>query len=295
MNYKSGFVAIIGRPNVGKSSLLNKLLGYKVVITSSKPQTTRNSIKGILSGENYQIIFIDTPGIHKPRNELGQYMVRKAEQSLNEVDAVLFLTDEGGLGGGDKHIIKSLRNIQTPIILAINKIDLVTKDEVNQLMETYQKAFDFDDIIPISVLKDENLDTLLDSLIKLLPEGPQYYPDEMVTDQPERFILGELIREKVLELTEEEVPHGVAVEVEEIQERENEEMVYVRATVYCEKKSHKGILIGKGGRMLKQIGKNSRKEIEKLLGTKIFLDLWIKVKKNWRKNQAYVKNLGYKD
>jgi len=295
MAFKSGFVSIIGRPNVGKSSLLNKLLGQKVVITSPKPQTTRNTIRGVLTGAGYQIVFIDTPGIHKPRNTLGEYMVQKAEQSLNEVDVVLFLTDVEGMGKGDRYIINILKQIKTPVILAINKIDLVSQRKVEVLIQQYQNSFKFKKIIPISVLEDENLNVIINTLVDLLPEGPQYYPEDMVTDQPERFVISELIREKVLNLTEEEVPHGVAVEVEEIMEKEDKNLIYVRATVYCEKDSHKGILIGKSGRMLKQIGEKARQDIEKLLGAKIFLDLWVKVKKNWRKNQIYVRNFGYKD
>ncbi len=295
MAFKSGFVSITGRPNVGKSSLLNKLLGQKVVITSPKPQTTRNSIRGVLTAAGYQIVFIDTPGIHKPRNSLGEYMVQKAQQSLTEVDVVLFLTDVEGIGKGDRYIINTFKQIKTPVVLAINKIDLVSQKKVEALIQQYQTSFEFKQIIPISVLEDKNLNTVINTLVNLLPEGPRYYPEDMVTDQPERFIISELIREKVLNLTGEEVPHGVAVEVEEIAEKEDKNLVYVRATIYCERDSHKGILIGKSGRMLKQIGEKSRQDIEKLLGARIFLDLWVKVKKNWRKNQIYVRNFGYKD
>lgn len=291
--FRSGFVSIIGRPNVGKSTLLNTFLKQKVVIMSDKPQTTRNAIRGVLTGKDFQIVFIDTPGIHKPKHRLGEYMVHTAIRTLEEVDAILFMTDSKDIGPGDDYILGILKKIKTPVILVLNKIDLLSREEIDGIIKKYRADMDFYDIIPISALHQANLDNLLDTLKGIMPEGPKYYPDDIVTDQPERFIITELVREKILHLLEQEVPHGIAVDVEGIEERKEKELIYIRVTIYCEKESHKGIIIGKNGRMLKEIGRLARLDIENLLGAKVFLDLWVKVKRDWRNKQDFLRNLGY--
>ncbi|NLY66928.1 MAG: GTPase Era [Tissierellia bacterium] len=293
--YKSGFVTVIGRPNVGKSTLLNQIIGEKISIVSDKPQTTRNKIQLIYTEENFQIVFLDTPGIQMPRNKLGEYMLKISRQTLEEVDIITFMVDESmEVGRLDKYIINELKGIKTPIILLINKIDKISKEEVNKLIEKYEKMGMFKEIIPISAIKGENINLYVEALKKLLPEGPQYFPADMVTDQPERFIISEIIREKALENLSEEVPHGIFVEIERISKRENKELIDVNALIYCEKESHKGIIIGKNGRMLKAIGKSARTEIEKLLGSQVNLQLWVKVEKNWRERESKVRYFGYK-
>ncbi|MBE3585547.1 MAG: GTPase Era [Thermoanaerobacter sp.] len=291
--FKSGFVAIIGRPNVGKSTLLNQLVGRKVAIMSDKPQTTRHKIHSIINRDDAQIIFLDTPGIHKPKHKLGEYMVEVALGTLKEVDVILFLVEPRLPGPGDEYIINQLQEVKTPVILVINKIDLLEgKVELLPLIDVYRQKYNFAEIIPVSALKPENLERLMDLVVSYLPYGPKYYPDDMITDRPEQFIMAELIREKILHLTSQEVPHGVAVVVEEVEPR-SEQLVYVRAVIYTEKESHKAILIGKGGRMLKEIGRRAREEMELLLGSKIYLDLWVKVKEDWRNQELYLKNFGY--
>lgn len=296
MAFKSGFVTIIGRPNVGKSTLLNKLAGEKIAIISDKPQTTRNTIKTVITGEDCQIIFIDTPGIHKPKNKLGEYMVNVAEGTLNEVDVVLFLTEAENLqpGAGDMFILDQLKNIKTPVFLIINKIDLVKKEQILSEISNYGEIMDFKSIIPVSALNNEGIDIITDEIKKYLPEGPKYFPDDMLTDQPEKLIVAELVREKILHLVSDEVPHGVGVEVISFKERNGKDIIDIQANIYCEKDSHKGILIGKAGAMLKKIGSLSRMDIEKLLGTKVFLELWVKVKPDWRNSDNMLKTLGYR-
>jgi GTP-binding protein Era len=293
--FKSGFVALIGRPNVGKSTLMNYIIGQKVAIMSDKPQTTRNQIRGVYTDERGQIIFLDTPGIHKPKSKLGEYLVKTAQNALNEVDLVLFLVDASeGLGPGDRYIIEHLKGIKTPVFLVINKIDQVHPDDLLPLVDQYRQLHDFTEFVPISALQGNNTSTLVRLIFERLPEGPAYYPADQVTDHPERFIVGELIREKVLFLTREEVPHSVAVIVEEMKQRENG-AVYVRATIYTERDSQKGILIGKRGSMLKEVGRLAREEIERLFGSKVFLDLWVKVKKDWRNEEFLLRQFGYRE
>ncbi len=296
MSFKSGFVTIVGRPNVGKSTLVNKFAGEKISIISSKPQTTRNTIKTIVNGEDCQIIFLDTPGIHKPKTRLGEYMVNLAESTLNEVDIVLFLVEATDTepGAGDLFILEQLKNLKTHVFLIINKIDTVKKDQILGTIKNYSALMDFKAVIPISALNDDGTEIVLDEIKKLLPEGPKYFPDDILTDQPEKMIAAELIREKILELTNEEVPHGVGVEVISFKERQNRDLVDIEANIYCEKDSHKGILIGREGKMLKKIGTLSRQEIESLLGAKVFLQLWVKVKPDWRNSDNMLKTLGYK-
>ncbi|BCU82413.1 GTPase Era [Polycladomyces abyssicola] len=293
--YKSGFVALIGRPNVGKSTLMNHIIGQKVAIMSDKPQTTRNQIRGVYTDERGQIIFLDTPGIHKPKSKLGEYLVKTAQNALDEVDLVLFLVDASeGLGPGDRYITEHLKGIKTPVFLVINKIDQVHPDDLLPLIDQYRQLHDFAEFVPISALQGNNTSTLVRLIFERLPEGPAYYPADQVTDHPERFIVGELIREKVLFLTREEVPHSVAVIVEEMKQRENG-AVYVRATIYTERDSQKGILIGKRGSMLKEVGRLAREEIERLFGSKVFLDLWVKVKKDWRNEEFLLRQFGYRE
>jgi len=296
MSFKSGFVSIVGRPNVGKSTLTNKLAGEKISIISNKPQTTRNTIKTIINTDNSQIIFIDTPGIHKPKTKLGEYMVSIAEDTLNEVDIVLFLaeaTDEEP-GSGDLFIMEQLKALKTPVFLIINKIDLIKKEQLFARIKKYTEVMEFAAVIPISALNDEGTGIVLKEIEKLLPEGPRYFPDDIITDQPEKMIAAELIREKILELIQEEVPHGTGVEVISFKEREGRDLVDIEANIYCERDSHKGILIGKEGKMLKKIGSLARGEIENLLGVKVFLQLWVKVKPDWRNSDNMLKTLGYK-
>ncbi|NTV90166.1 MAG: GTPase Era [Clostridiales bacterium] len=294
--FKSGFVTIIGRPNVGKSTLTNKLAGEKISIISSKPQTTRNSIKTIINQEDCQIIFIDTPGIHKPKTKLGEFMVNIAEGSLNEVDVVLFLVEatDDVAGAGDQYIAEQLKKVKSNVFLIINKIDLIKKDQLLKVIAKFSSIMDFKAVIPISALNDEGTDIIVSEIKKLLPAGPKYFPDDIITDQPERTIAAELIREKILNLLNEEVPHGVGVEVISFKERDNRAMVDIEANIFCEKETHKGIIIGKGGAMLKKIGTMARQEIESLLGTKVNLQLWVKVKPDWRNSDNMLKTLGYK-
>ncbi|MGY3819855.1 GTPase Era [Ligilactobacillus salivarius] len=293
-NFHSGFVAILGRPNVGKSTFLNRVVGQKIAIMSDKAQTTRNKIQGIYTEDNAQIVFIDTPGIHKPHSRLGDFMVESALSTLNEVDAVLFMVNATQKRGrGDDFIIERLKNVKKPIYLVINKIDQIHPDKLLQIMDDYRNTLDYAEVFPISALEGNNCPELIESLVNTLPEGPQYYPADQITDHPERFIAGELIREKVLELTREEVPHSVAVVIDRIH-REDDEKVLVQATIVVERNSQKGIIIGKGGKMLKQIGVKARKDIELMLGDKVYLELWVKVQPNWKDRQVDLQALGYK-
>jgi GTP-binding protein Era len=293
-NYKSGFVTLIGRPNVGKSTLMNQLIGQKIAITSDKPQTTRNRIQTVFTDERGQIIFLDTPGIHKAKNKLGEYMVNVAERTLKEVDVILWLVEPSTfIGAGERHIAEQLSSVKTPVILVINKIDtLKNQEQILTFMNAYKDICPFAEIVPVSALKDKNTDLMLDLIYKYLPYGPQYYDEDTVTDQPMRQISAELIREKALRLLKDEIPHGIAVTVEKMKERENG-MFDLEANIICERDSHKGIIIGKDGAMLKKIGIQARKEIENLLGTKVNLQLWVKVRKEWRDSEMYMKNYGY--
>lgn len=296
MAYKSGFITIIGRPNVGKSTLINAITGEKISIISDKPQTTRNTIRTVITKSDCQMVFIDTPGIHKPKNKLGEFMVNIAERTLNEVDLILFIVEatEFVPGKGDRFIIDQLQKVKTPVILLINKIDLVRKEQVLPVISTYSQLMNFSAVIPVSALNSDGVDSILKEIKNQLPEGPQYFPEDMLTDQPERILAAELIREKILHLVDEEVPHGVGVEVLVFKDRDGKDMIDIDANIYCEKDTHKGILIGKGGEMLKKIGTLSRQDIEKLLGTKIFLQLWVKVKPDWRNKDSMLKSLGYR-
>lgn len=277
--FKSGFVAIIGRPNVGKSTLMNQVIGQKIAIMSDKPQTTRNKIHGVYTSEHQQIVFLDTPGIHKRQSKLGDYMNQTALNTLGEVEAALFLIDASeGLGGGDRYIAEQLKNIRTPVILVMNKIDKIEPEALLPLIETYRKLHDFAEIVPVSAMLGSNVSTLLEQLGKYLPEGPQYYPDDQVTDHPEQFVCAELIREKILQMTREEVPHSIAVTIEDMKVQDNG-VVYISAVIFVERDSQKGIIIGKQGALLKEVGKRARHDIQNLLGSKIFMDLWVKVKK----------------
>jgi GTPase len=294
--FKSGFVSIIGRPNVGKSTFLNHVIGQKIAIMSDKPQTTRNKIQGVLTDSDAQIIFIDTPGIHKPKHKLGDFMMKVAQNTLNEVDLILFMINAAeGYGRGDQYIIDRLKEIDTPVILVINKIDQVHPNDLLPLIDQYQKLYPFKEIVPISALQGNNMSRLLEQIKKYLPDGPQYYPADQVTDHPERFIIAELIREKVLHLTREEVPHSIAVVIDVIERRENSNTVYIGATIIVERDSQKGIIIGKQGRMLKEIGKLARLDIEALLGSKVFLELWVKVQKDWRNKISQLRDLGFRE
>ena len=291
---KSGFVTLVGRPNVGKSTLMNHLIGQKIAITSNKPQTTRNRIQTVYTDERGQIIFLDTPGIHKAKNKLGEYMVNVAEHTLKEVDLVLWLVEPSTfIGAGERHIAEQLSGVKTPVILVINKIDQVKKqEEILTFIDAYKDICPFAEIVPLSALKDRNTDLLLELIFKYLPYGPQFYDEEMVTDQPMRQIAAELIREKALRLLSDEIPHGIAVTIEKMQERPNG-IMDVEASIVCEKESHKGIVIGKGGAMLKKIGSEARREIEQMMDTKVNLQLWVKVRREWRDSELYMKNYGY--
>ena len=292
--YKSGFVTLIGRPNVGKSTLMNHLIGQKIAITSNKPQTTRNRIQTVYTCDKGQIVFVDTPGIHKAKNKLGEYMVNVAERTVNEVDAVLWLVEPTTfIGAGEQHIAKQLSNVKTPVILVINKVDTVKKDEILAFIDAYRKILDFAEIVPVSALKGTNTDTLLDVIFKYLPYGPQFYDEDTVTDQPQRQIVSELIREKALRCLDEEIPHGIAVSIDQMKFRKGGKMADISATIVCEKESHKGIIIGKQGSMLKKIGSAARYEIEDMLECKVNLQLWVKVKKDWRESDFLIKNFGY--
>jgi GTP-binding protein Era len=291
--YKSGFVSIVGRPNVGKSTLLNRLVGQKIAIMSDKAQTTRNKIQGIYTTDDEQIVFIDTPGIHKPKHRLGDFMVETALSTFNEVDVVLFLVNVAEKrGAGDNYIIDKLKYVESPVFLVLNKIDQVHPDELLPIIEDYNKQMEFAEIVPISAMEGNNVDHLVDTIRKYLPEGPQFYPEDQVTDHPEYFIVSELIREKVLERTREEVPHSIAVVIESMQ-RNADDKVEVRAVINVERKSQKGIIIGKQGKMIKDIGINARRDIEKLLGDKIYLELFVKVQSDWRDKQTNLKDFGY--
>ena len=292
--FHSGFVAIIGRPNVGKSTFLNRVIGEKIAIMSDKAQTTRNKIQGIYTRKDAQIVFIDTPGIHKPHSQLGDFMVQSALSTLNEVDAVLFMVNATQKRGkGDDFIIERLKKVHKPIYLVINKIDKIHPDKLLDIITEYKDTLDYKEVYPISALQGNNVPELIDNLVADLPEGPQYYPDDQITDHPERFIASELIREKVLQLTREEVPHSVAVVVDRIK-RETDEKVLVQATIIVERPSQKGIIIGKGGKMLKEIGIRARKDIELMLGDKVYLELWVKVQPNWKDRKADLAAFGYK-
>jgi len=294
-SFKSGFVAIIGRPNVGKSTLMNQIIGQKVAIMSDKPQTTRNKIHGVYTTGDMQIVFLDTPGIHKPTSKLGDYMVKAAQSALEEVDAILFLTDvTEKLGGGERYIMERLKTVSTPVLLVLNKIDKVHPEELLPVIDQYKTIMNFAEIVPVSALLGNNVNTLLEQISKYLPEGPKYYPDDQITDHPEQFVCAELIREKILQLTRDEVPHSIAVTIEDMRVKENG-IVYIGAVIFVERESQKGIIIGKHGTMLKQVGSLARQDIEALLGSKIYLELWVKVKKDWRNYEPILKDLGFRD
>ena len=290
---KSGFVALIGRPNVGKSTLMNHLIGQKIAITSARPQTTRNRIQTVYTDDRGQIVFLDTPGIHKAKNKLGEYMVGAAERTIREADVVLWLVEPTTyIGAGEQHILEILKQIKAPVVLAINKIDTVEKNQVLKYIGAYENVFPFSEIIPVSALKNDNLDTVLEVLMKYLPLGPMYYDEDTVTDQPMRQIAAEIVREKALRCLQDEIPHGIAVTVEKMRQRPDG-MYDIEAEIICEKESHKGIVIGKGGAMLKKIGSSARYDIEKMVEAKVNLKLWVKVRKEWRDNELYLKNYGY--
>ncbi len=291
-NYKSGFAALIGRPNVGKSTLMNCLIGQKIAITSKKPQTTRNRIQTVYTAEEGQIVFVDTPGIHKAKNKLGDYMVNVAERTLREVDVILWLVEPTDyIGAGERHIIEQLKKVKTPVILVINKIDTVRREQLLGYIDAYRTQLDFAEIVPVSALKRDNTEVLLEQIMKYLPCGPAFYDEDTITDQPTRQIVAEIIREKVLRSVDEEIPHGVAVMIEAM--KYGKKLVEIEATIVCEKDSHKGIIIGKGGAMLKKIGTLARPEIEELLERHVHLQLWVKVKKDWRDSDFLIKNFGY--
>lgn len=293
-NFKSGFVAIIGRPNVGKSTLMNHLIGQKIAITSKKPQTTRNKIQTVYTCEDGQIIFLDTPGIHKAKNKLGEYMVNVAEQTLKDVDVILWLVEPTTyIGAGEKHIAEQLQKTSLPVILVINKVDTVKKEDIFQVIDNYRKLYDFAEIIPASALRGQNTKDIVNSLFKYMPYGPMFYDEDTVTDQPQRQIVAEIIREKALHALDEEIPHGIAVTIEKMRERKGQHIVDIEATIICERDSHKGIIIGKQGSMLKKIGSNARFEIEKMLEERVNLKIWVKVKKDWRDSDTLMKNFGY--
>lgn len=293
-DYRSGFVTLIGRPNVGKSTLMNYLVGQKIAITSKKPQTTRNRIQTVLTTEEGQIVFVDTPGIHKAKNKLGEYMVNVARQTLNEVDVILWLVEPTTfIGAGEQHIIERLKKVNTPVILVVNKIDSVKKEEILKAIAAYKDQMEFAEIVPVSARSGENTGELLKTVMKYLPYGPQYYDEDTVTDQPERQIVAELIREKALHCLEDEIPHGIAVTIESMKRKGK--VIHIEATIICERDSHKGIIIGKQGNMLKKIGSTARYEIEKMLECQVNLKLWVKVKKDWRDSEYLMKNFGYRE
>ncbi|ANF97731.1 GTPase Era [Paenibacillus bovis] len=291
--FKSGFVAIVGRPNVGKSTLMNQVIGQKIAIMSDKPQTTRNKIHGVYTTDDMQIVFLDTPGVHKRQSKLGDFMNQTALNTLNEVEAALFLVDAAeGLGGGDRFIIEQLKKVKTPVFLVINKIDQVAPEQLLPIIDKYRSLHEFAEIVPISAKLGNNVNTLLEQLGKYLPQGPQYYPDDQVTDHPEQFVCAELIREKILQMTREEIPHSIAVTIEDMYTQENG-LVNISAVIYVERDSQKGIIIGKQGALLKEVGKRARMDIQNLLGSKTFLELWVKVKKDWRNQDRVLKDLGF--
>ncbi|MCJ8011413.1 GTPase Era [Paenibacillus sp. KQZ6P-2] len=292
-SYKSGFVAIVGRPNVGKSTLMNQVIGQKIAIMSDKPQTTRNKIHGVYTTDEAQIVFLDTPGIHKRQSKLGDFMNQTAFNTFKEVEAVLFLADTSeGFGGGDRFIIEQLKDVKTPVILVLNKIDKIEPDALLPIIEQYSKLHNFAEIVPISALNGNNVNRLLEQVEKYLPEGPQYYPADQITDHPEQFVCAELIREKILHMTREEVPHSIAVTIEDMRVQENG-VVHISAVIFVERDSQKGIIIGKQGALLKEVGKQARQDIQNLLGSKIFLELWVKVKKDWRNQERVLRDLGF--
>jgi GTP-binding protein Era len=293
-SFKSGFVTLIGRPNVGKSTLMNALIGQKIAIMSKKPQTTRNKIQTVYTSEEGQIVFLDTPGIHKAKNKLGEYMVNVAERTLKDVDVILWLVEPSTfIGAGERHIVEKLEKAKKPVILIINKIDMVKNEEILKFIDAYRTVYDFEEIIPISALRGNHTKEVLDSIFKYLPYGPQFYDEDTITDQPQRQIVAELIREKALHVLDEEIPHGLAVSIEKMKARRHGHIVDIEATIICERDSHKGIIIGKGGEMLKKIGTNARYEIERFLEQKVNLQLWVKVKKDWRDSDFLIKNFGY--
>lgn len=294
--FKSGFISIIGRPNVGKSTFLNRVIGQKIAIMSDKPQTTRNKVQGVLTQDTSQMIFIDTPGIHKPKHKLGDFMMKVAKNTLKEVDVILFMVNATEpIGAGDKMIMELLQDNKTPVFLIINKIDQIHPDEILAIIDSYKEEYDFAEIVPISALQGNNVDRLLSTIESYLPEGPQYYPADQVTDHPERFIISELIREKVLHVTREEIPHSIAVVIEQIKKEESKELINVSATIIVERDSQKGIVIGKRGALLKEIGTKARHDIEMLLGSKVFLELWVKVQKDWRNKSNQLRDYGFRD
>lgn len=290
--FKSGFATLIGRPNVGKSTLMNRLIGQKIAITSSKPQTTRNRIQTVYTAKEGQIVFVDTPGIHKAKNRLGDYMVNVAEHTLREVDVILWLVEPSDfIGAGERHILEKLSKVDTPVILVINKIDTVKKTELLHFIDTYRKERDFEEIVPVSALKGDNTKELIDCIMKYLPYGPAFFDVDTITDQPQRQIAAEMIREKALRCLEEEIPHGIAVTIEKMKRRGD--LTDIEATIICEKDSHKGIIIGRQGAMLKKIGTQARKDIEAMLDGRVNLQLWVKIKKDWRDSEFLLKNFGY--
>lgn len=292
--FKSGFVTIVGRPNVGKSTLLNQIMGEKLSIVSNKPQTTRNNIQTILTGKDHQLVFVDTPGIHKPKHKLGEYMVNSAKDSMKEVDLVLFLINpEEEIGRGDKFIIETLKNQKAPVFLVVNKIDEFTQERVAKTLQMYSSEMAFKEIIPISALRGKNVDKLVELMVEAMPEGPKYYPDDMITDVQERFVVSEIVREKALRTLREEIPHGIAVDIIQMKQSPSGTW-HIEVDMLCEKDSHKGIIIGKNGQCLKKIGESARYEIERFLGAKVNLKIWVKVRKEWRDNQNLLKELGYK-
>lgn len=294
--YKSGFISIIGRPNVGKSTFLNHVVGQKIAIMSDKPQTTRNRVQGVVTTDDAQFIYIDTPGIHKPKHRLGDFMVKVARNTLAEVDIIMFMVNaEQKIGPGDRYILEMLEHTKKPVFLIINKIDLVHPDALLETIVTYKEEYDFTEIVPISALQGNNVDRLLETLKKYLPEGPQYYPEDQVTDHPERFIIAEFIREKVLHATREEIPHSVAVVIEKIERDNKLDMINIMATIVVDRDSQKGIVIGKQGSLLKEIGTKARRDIEMLLGTKVFLELWVRVQKDWRNKPGRLKEYGFSE
>lgn len=294
--FKSGFISIIGRPNVGKSTFLNRVIGQKIAIMSDKPQTTRNKVQGVLTLNDAQMIFIDTPGIHKPKHKLGDFMMKVATNTLKEVDLILFMINATeGYGRGDEFIVEKLKNVTTPVFLVVNKIDAVHPDELLPIIEKYQTLLPFTAVVPISALEGNNVETLLGQIKEHLPEGPQFYPADQVTDHPERFIISELIREKVLHLTREEVPHSIAVVIDSIKKMDKSETINVMATIIVERDSQKGIVIGKQGKMLKEVGSRARVDIENLLGSKVFLELWVKVQKDWRNKASQLRDYGFNE
>jgi GTPase len=294
--FKSGFISIIGRPNVGKSTFLNRVIGQKIAIMSDKPQTTRNKVQGVLTTDQSQMIFIDTPGIHKPKHKLGDFMMKIAQNTLKEVDIILFMVNvEEGLGKGDQFIIEKLKGVKTPVFLILNKIDLIHPDALLPIIQQYNELYPFAATVPVSALEGNNVEHLLELIQENLPEGPQFYPADQITDHPERFIVSELIREKVLHLTREEIPHSLAVVIDKMERKDDKNLIDVMATIIVERDSQKGIIIGKQGSMLKEVGKRARMDIENLLGSKVYLELWVKVQKDWRNRASNLRDYGFND